>query len=81
MSMKTMTTVKLEIGKDIILAKGEKLLTYKNKITGEIVYSTSKYTHVWADGKEFIMVFRKPAVPNGRRVNLMAADSLERVRV
>lgn len=79
--MKNMTNVKLEIGKDIVLEKGEKLLTYRNKVTGEFVYSTSKYDHVWSDGKEFILVFRKPAVPTGRRVNLMAADSLERVRV
>lgn len=79
MTMKT--TAKLEIGKDIILAKGEKLHTYKNKFSGEIVYSTSKYEHVWSDGKEFIPVFKRPISPKERRVNLMAADAVERVRV
>lgn len=80
--MMTMTTTaKLEIGKDIILERGEKLITYRNRINGEILYSTSKYEPVWADGKEFIPVFKKPVSPKSRRVNLMAADAVERVRV
>lgn len=74
-------TSKLEIGKDIILERGEKLLTYKNKITGEIVYSTSKYSTQNIQGKDFLPVFKKPKSPKERRVNLIALDAIERVRV
>jgi hypothetical protein len=74
-------TLKLEIGKDIFLAKGEKLLTFKNKITGEIVYSTTKYVNQIIQGKEFIPVFKRPSTPKERRVNLISLEALERLRM
>ena len=77
--MKTKVTTRLEIGKDIHLDKGERLFTFKNKINGEILYSTSRYEKVSRDGKDFIPVFKKPFTPKDRRVNLIAADAIERV--
>lgn len=74
-----MTTGRLEIGKDIQLAKGERLLTFKNKITGEFVYSTTRYKTQNISGKDFIPVFSKPRTPSERRVNLIAFDALERI--
>ena len=75
-----MTTAgRLEIGKDIILEKGEKLLTFKNKFNGELVYSTTKYENVTLDGKEFVPVFRRPISPKDRRFNYIAADAIEKV--
>lgn len=74
-------TARLEIGKDIFLEKGERLLTFKNKFNGEIVYSTNLYENVYRDGKTFIPVFRKPFNPKERRINLIAADAVERVKV
>jgi hypothetical protein len=82
--MTTTMTARLEVGKDIILQKGERLVTYKNKITGEYVYSTSLYTSVYREGKEFIPVFKvtiKPLEIKNRRVNLIAADAIERVKI
>ena len=73
--------VKLVDGKDIHLEKGERLFTFKNKITGEIVYSTSKYATQNIQGKDFIPVFKKPFNPKERRVNLIATDAIERVKV
>lgn len=72
---------KLTIGKDISLVKGEKLQTYRNRINGEIVYSTNKYTSKTIDGVEFLMVFPKPKTPSARKVNLMKKDQLERISV
>lgn len=74
-----MTTKKLTIGKDISLAKGEKLQTYRNRINGEIIYSTNKCGSKVIDGVEFLEVFPKPKTPSERRVNLMKKDQLERV--
>ncbi|CAB4124259.1 hypothetical protein UFOVP49_97 [uncultured Caudovirales phage] len=74
------TNVKSD-GEAIALEKGEKLFTYKNKFTGEILYSTSKYTMQNIQGKDFIPVFKKPLMPKARRVNLIAADAVERVQV
>ena len=76
-----MMNTKLMIGKDIALAKGEKLQTYRNRINGEILYSTNKYGSKVIDGVEFLMVFPKPRTPKDRRVNLMKKDQLERVSV
>lgn len=78
---KSTTTGKLEIGKDILLEKGERLLTFKNKFTGEIVYSTNRYEIMTRDGRDFIPVFKKPINPRDRRVNYMAMDSIERIRI
>ena len=77
--MKNTVGVKLVDGKDIHLEKGERLSTFKNKFTGEIVYSTSKYTVQNINGKDFIPVFKKPFNPTERRVNLIAMDAIERV--
>ena len=54
---KMTTTPRLEIGKDILLEKGEKLFTFRNKVNGEILYSSSKYEVVNRDGKNFIPIF------------------------
>lgn len=72
---------KLMIGKDISLAKGEKLQTYRNRINGEILYSTNRCGIKVIDGVEFLEVFPKPKIPSERRVNLMKKDQLERVTV
>lgn len=77
--MKNTVGVKLVDGKDIHLEKGERLSAFKNKFTGEIVYSTSKYTTQNINGKDFIPVFKKPFNPKERRVNLIAMDAIERV--
>jgi hypothetical protein len=82
MNKKIITTdVELIDGKDIILEKGEKILTFKNKVTGEIVYSTTKYKTQNIQGKDFIPVFKKPFNPKDRRVNLIAMDAIDRVKV
>jgi len=73
--------MKLTIGKDIALAKGEKLQTYRNRINGEVLYSTNMLGSKTIDGVEFLMVFPKPKSPRDRRVNLMKKDQLERVSV
>ena len=73
--------VKLVDGKDIHLEKGERLSTFKNKFTGEIVYSTSKYTTQNINGKDFIPVFKKPFNPKERRINLIAMDAIEHLKV
>ena len=66
-------------GNLVPLERGEKLLVYKNRITGEIVYSTSRYKAKNIQGKDFIPVFKKSNSVNDRRVNLMALDSISLV--
>lgn len=78
---KNTVEVKLVDGKDIHLEKGERLSTFKNKFTGEIVYSTSKYTTQNINGKDFIPVFKKPFNPKERRINLIAMDAIEHLKV
>ena len=73
--------MKLTIGKDIILAKNEKLYTYRNKINGTIYYSTNRYRSTIREGVEFLPVFEKPRHPTERRVNFIAISALERMRV
>lgn len=72
---------RLQDGKGIVLEKGERLATYKNIITGDILYSTNKYEKTEIQGKEFLPVFKKPTNPRQRRVNLISLDSLERIKV
>ena len=74
-----MKTKRLKIGVDIVLDKGERLITYRNKINGSIVYSTSKSEKTERDGKVFVTVFEKPVLPNLRRNFLMSLDALERI--
>ena len=69
------------IGTDILLDKGERLFTYKTKISGEIYYSTSKYKNNFIDGTEFLTVFTKPRTPKERRTMMIRADALERIRL
>lgn len=57
--------------------KSERILTFKNRFTGEIVYSSNLYNSKIIDGAEFIMVFPKPASPESRRTNWMKKDNLE----
>lgn len=71
--------MKLENGKDIILGKGEKIQTYKNKFNGEVFYSSNLYETAIIDGNEFLKVFPKPISPSIRRINLMRKDLLERI--
>ncbi len=79
--MKTSKTpAKLITGKDIILERDERLITYKSKINSTIFYSTNKYKSKIVDGKEFIAVFEKPLNPNDRKVKYIAESSLERVK-
>ena len=57
------------------------LFTFKNKFNGDILYSTSKYQVENINGKEFIPVFKKPLNPRDRRVNLIAMDAIEKVKL
>jgi hypothetical protein len=57
----------------------EKIITYRNRLNGDIVYSSSQYKTNIIDGVEFLLVFPKPAAPNTRRTNWMKKDTLERV--
>jgi hypothetical protein len=59
--------------------KSERILTFKNKFTGELVYSSSLYNSKVIDGAEFIQVFPKPVTPDARRLNWMKRDNLELV--
>lgn len=81
--MKTKNSIKVKLvdGEDVHLERGERLSTFKNKFTGEIVYSSNKYETKNIQGKEFIPIFKKPSNPKDRRVNLIALDALDKVRV
>lgn len=81
MTKKITDTVRLAVGKDILLEQGERLFTFKNKFNGDILYSTSKYQVENINGKEFIPVFKKPLNPKDRRVNLIAMDAIEKVKL
>ena len=60
--------------------KAERILTFKNKFTGDLVYSSNLYTSKIIDGVEFVLVFPKPAAPEARRTNWMKRDNLELVQ-
>ena len=81
--MKKTNSIKLKIGEDIILDKGERILTFKNKINGLIYYSTTKYKPVALGGGKglFMPVFEKPASPNQRRISYISMDAIERLYV
>lgn len=81
MTKKITDTARLAVGKDILLEQGERLFTFKNKFNGDILYSTSKYQVENINGKEFIPVFKKPLNPKDRRVNLIAMDAIEKVKL
>ena len=61
------------------LAKGEVLLTFRNKINGIIYYSTNKYKPVYHEGQEMLPVFQRPAMPRQRHLLLVAKAALERI--
>jgi len=62
----------------IPLARGEKLLTFKNKINGIIYYSTNRYKPIFHEGQEMLPVFQRAAPPNARHLLLVAKSALER---
>ena len=63
----------------IPLRKGEKLLTFKNKINGIVYYSTNRYKPVIHEGQEMLPVFQRAAPPNARHLLLVSKAALERV--
>lgn len=72
--------IKLKPGKDIILEKGERILTYRNKVNGTIYYSTTKYDPILLDdGQVFQPIFERPTIPSQRRIKYIKLDSLERL--
>ena len=73
--MKTFSKRKSIANKD-----SERILIFKNKFTGDLVYSSNLYTSKVIDGAEFILVFPKPAAPEARRTNWMKRDNLELVQ-
>ena len=58
----------------------EVLTILKNRINGEVLYTSNLYKSRFVDGTEYIMVFPKPAAFNIRRTNWMRKDSLELVK-
>lgn len=59
--------------------KTERIIAYRNRFNGDIVYSSNLYESRFVDGAEFVKVFT-----NGhfdlRRTNWMRKDSLEQVK-
>ena len=58
----------------------EVLTSFRNRINGDVVYTSNLYKSRFVDGAEYIMVFPKPAAFNIRRTNWMRKDSLEQVK-
>lgn len=58
----------------------EVLTSFRNRINGDVVYTSNMYKSRYVDGAEYIMVFPKPAAFNIRRTNWMRKDSLELVK-
>lgn len=58
----------------------EVLTSFRNRINGDVVYTSNLYNSRFVDGAEYIMVFPKPAAFNIRRTNWMRKDSLEQVK-
>lgn len=54
----------------------EKILTYKNRLNGDILYSNTKFEPKFIDGVEFLQVFTDD-YPN--RKYLIRRESLERL--
>jgi len=67
------------VNSNIPLRKGEKLLTFKNKINGIIYYSTNRYKPMIHEGQEMLPVFQRAAPPNARHLLLVSKAALERV--
>jgi hypothetical protein len=58
----------------------EVLTSFRNRINGDVVYTSNLYNSRFVDGAEYIMVFPKPVAFNIRRTNWMRKDSLEQVK-
>lgn len=58
----------------------EVLTSFRNRINGDVVYTSNLYKSRFVDGAEYIMVFPKPAAFNIRRTNWMRKDSLEQTK-
>lgn len=71
--------MKLTDGKDIILESDEKIATYRNRMTGDIYYTSNLYNNKYIDGAEFLRVFPKPISPKVRRLNWIRKDQLEKI--
>ncbi len=65
---------KLTPGKDIDLQPGERISIVKNKINGELFYSSNKYEQE-ISGEKFIGIFKKP-VNKQVKINWMRRDHL-----
>lgn len=68
------TLPKLQVGQDIDLSPGEKIKIVKNKINGDLYYSSNQYQHE-INGEKFVGVFRRP-VNKQVKVNWMRQDHL-----
>lgn len=68
------TLPQLMAGKDIDLSPGERINIVKNKINGDIYYSSNRYEQE-INGEKFIGVFRRP-VNKQVKINWMRRDHL-----
>lgn len=68
---------KLVAGQDIDLQPGERINIVKNKINGDLYYTSDRYQQEIA-GEKFIGIFRRP-VNKQIRINWMRRDQLVHV--
>lgn len=68
---------KLIIGQDIDLEPGEKISIVKNKINGDMYYTSDRYQQE-ISGEKFIGIFRRP-VNKQVKINWMRRDQLVHV--
>jgi len=64
----------LVVGKDIDLEPGERISIVKNKINGDLYYTSNRYQQE-ISGEKFIGIFRRP-VNKQIRINWMRRDQL-----
>lgn len=64
----------LVVGKDIDLAPGERIRIVKNRINGDLYYSSNQYQQE-IGGEKFVGVFRRP-VNKQVKINWMRQDQL-----
>lgn len=65
---------RLVVGKDIDLAPGERIRIVKNRINGDLYYSSNQYQQE-IGGEKFVGVFRRP-VNKQVKINWMRQDQL-----
>lgn len=63
---------------EIELQKGEKISKVKNRVTGDIYYSSNLYEK-FINGDSYIAVFSKPDGDFRRKMNWMKKDHLHKV--